>query len=234
MVLASREEFRHTALLLFMLFGSVSVKDVLDASFAGSSNGLFDALVHVNGHRLFFDYDGGFYHGIDRLAHDMEKSLRVIHANADACVFRLRTNDAPPFTITHARLKSEHTSSGTLLKNNVIVMMNALAALSLGVALFNIDVSRIQMCVSAAEAAWRQLNAERQARYDELSAYLGGAALADKLLKSPGLQNLFCHRKLIPQLIILISTLSLSKVQLTKVMCGGFASRLMDPDFIAA
>jgi uncharacterized protein YlaI len=48
---------------------------------------------------LMFEYDGGYWHGEARLEGDLAKSQRLLDANPEAVLVRLRTAGAPPFPL---------------------------------------------------------------------------------------------------------------------------------------
>ena len=103
MVNRSREETAFCAYLIRAIRGRSSVRQLLECLDAGARGGLWDARIPLDdGTSLWLDYDGGYFHTLERRAHDVAKTERKLRERPEDRVCRIRAG-APPMPDDLAR-----------------------------------------------------------------------------------------------------------------------------------
>ena len=93
MVKRSKEEIAFLAYLLRALGLPCTQKQLLSCLDRGTRHGLWDGRIELHENTiLWYDYDGGYYHTPDRVAHDTAKMTRKLAEDPCYRVLRVRAN----------------------------------------------------------------------------------------------------------------------------------------------
>ena len=85
------------------LYGYCDESEIIEALRAGQACDRFDMLFLLNELRVLIDYDGGYYHGENRLVRDRQKCLDALADHPNSLVVRVRIK-AIPIQIEHDRV----------------------------------------------------------------------------------------------------------------------------------
>ena len=210
--------------------GMLSLEHIVDALHEGDRRGAMDAcfvgLPGVPDHGS--EYDGGFYHGVDRLRGDADKTQRMLQYE-DLLVCRVRVN-APPLDMSHDRLIIAHVDKPT----------DAVDAMSCRFADHISDASvRLRLLTKhrgdtsarrVAHELFMWADAEYKSRFFELSHTLG-TELTHKLMCVSGIKSRLADGTVV-RILDRLRGAPYNIRKLETFMCGGVAARFDDEKFL--
>eukprot|EP00966_Prymnesium_polylepis_P316623 7316164-Prymnesium_polylepis.1 len=201
----SREEFERGCYLMHGLgYTPSDVDDLLRASQRGDECGRVDFALPLDGMdskaMLLFDWDGEYFHDINRLPSDVSKTERMLswgNGHEDGVrpiVFRAREPKSPKFPTDDPALHGAHIAvvtskhPGVALTQMTAVLSPLLPEPFKSTLLRRANGTRVPALDKLVDDAWLRLDELYQQQRQELEDYLKSGDLARRLLSTGGVK----------------------------------------------
>ena len=236
MVKRSKEEIAFLAYLLRALGLPCTQQQLLCCLDRGTRHGLWDGCIELDENTiLWYDYDGGYYHTPDRVAHDMAKMKRKLAEDPCYRVLRVRANahgmeldedvlGVAPFTTS---LKPWEQLRD--IRKNVLRLLPVVFASRLATASMRRD--------KVIDGVVHDVMLFVDKRYEREFAMVEcevGKKRAKTMLRAGNVKTLLRAGLFVSALKTVRTELELDPAQLVTFMCDGVAARITDEGFLDA
>tara|TARA_R110002050_G_scaffold108088_7_gene218725 strand:- start:3207 stop:5507 length:2301 start_codon:yes stop_codon:yes gene_type:complete len=187
----SREEFAMAAYALHCLGLPCERDDVLRSIQLGDDNGRVDVAIQLpDGPLLLLEWDGGVWHGADRLEGDVRKTKRML-AIDNAIVVRVRVGQAAPFPpmqgVVVVHVPTAHPAKA--IQALASALTPKLPTDHAKVFAQRANGCRVTGVEDAIDAAWCSVDAAYARQQEEVVKLMESKEVADKLFKRNGVRT---------------------------------------------